>query len=97
MKEVSGEWKYSAEIWSEGNAPIELCWKKTDSRGKKVFLTVTRNIGLTTDHADSDLLDSVSEDLNLVKTELAEISKTLSYRTVTMINCDAFARIGKTK
>ena len=69
MKEIDSKWSSTAEIWSKGNAPIELCWKKNDSRGKKVFVTVKRNIGLSTDHADSDLLDSVNEDLKLVAKE----------------------------
>ena len=81
MKEISGEWSWNAEIWSKGNAPIDLCWKKLDGRGKKLFVSVNRNVGLSTDHADADLLDSITEDLKEVMTEISKVQQIVYKKT----------------
>ena len=41
-----------------------------DARGKKLFVSVNRNMGLSTDHADADLLDSIADDLKEVISEI---------------------------
>jgi len=36
---------------------------------------------MSTDHADSDLLDSVNEDLKLVAKEIEDLQRSVDYRT----------------
>ena len=40
-----------------------------------MFVSVNRNMGLSTDHADADLLDSINEDLKEVIVEIDKVAE----------------------
>ena len=46
--------------------PIDLCWKKTDRKSKKLDFSFKRNSAHSSEAADADTLDSLSEDLKLL-------------------------------
>ena len=45
---------------------IDLCWKKLDSKTKKLDFDVKRNMAHSEEKADADTLDSLSKDLELL-------------------------------
>ena len=69
----------SAEVRveSKGLQQIDLCWKKKDSKSKKLDFSVKRNIAHSQDAADVETLDSLSEDLKLLQDELEAISRNI--------------------
>ena len=71
--------KRSAEvrIESQGLEQIDLCWKKRDSKSKKLDFSVRRNIAHSQDAADVETLDSLGEDLKLLQDELEAISRNI--------------------
>ena len=62
------------ELNSGGNAPIKLCWRKTDNKSKKLDMSFKRNVAQSTDAAYMGDLDSLSDDLQLIQGEIDEIS-----------------------
>ena len=57
--------------------PIDLCWKKTDRKSKKLDFSFKRNSAHSSEAADASTLDSLSEDLKLLQGELEEISRNI--------------------
>ena len=57
--------------------PIDLCWKKTDRKSKKLDFSFKRNTAHSSEAADTDTLDSLNEDLKLLQNELEEISRNI--------------------
>merc|ERR1711990_32265 len=81
-------------IESKGMSPIELCWRNLDDKKKILDFHFTRNLASSTEKADVELLDGISDDLDLIKTEINKISKLLTKkmsRSQTVHSADAAA------
>ena len=68
-------------IESKSNAPIELCWRKLDSQSKKLDFHFTRNLVSSGEKADVEVLDSISDDLEIIQTEMKYIQNSLSRKS----------------
>ena len=58
-------------------ANLELCWQKTDKKSKKLDFAFKRNTALSDEAADVNTLDSLKDDLALLKDELEGISRNI--------------------
>eukprot|EP00356_Strombidium_inclinatum_P004836 CAMPEP_0170494650 /NCGR_PEP_ID=MMETSP0208-20121228/14761_1 /TAXON_ID=197538 /ORGANISM="Strombidium inclinatum, Strain S3" /LENGTH=109 /DNA_ID=CAMNT_0010770735 /DNA_START=73 /DNA_END=402 /DNA_ORIENTATION=+ len=56
--------EYRLEAMSKGN--IDVCWKKTDTKSKKLDFNVKRNMAHSEDLADLNTLVSLKDDLTLL-------------------------------
>lgn len=54
------------EVSSEKDSPIELCWRKSDRKTKKLDFHWTRNQKHSDESVDSQTLDSLKDDLVLL-------------------------------
>ena len=78
LQRFHGERSKSFEVESSHvSNPIDLCWKKTDRKSKKLDFSFKRNSAHSSEAADADTLDSLSEDLKLLQGELEEISRNI--------------------
>ena len=59
------------------NAMLQLCWQKTDKKSKKLDFAFKRNTALSDEAADLNTLDSLKDDLALLKDELEGISRNI--------------------
>ena len=67
----------SLPIKSASKEDIDLCWKKKDRKSKKLDFSFKRNLGHSKDQADTNTLDSLTEDLQLLQGELEDISRNI--------------------
>ena len=58
-------------------AMLQLCWQKTDKKSKKLDFVFKRNTALSDEAADLNTLDSLKDDLALLKDELEGISRNI--------------------
>ncbi len=64
-------------VESQGADQIDLCWKKSDRKSKKLDFSVRRNIAHSQDAADTQNLDSLSDDLKILMDELETVSRNI--------------------
>ena len=67
----------SITVISETNDDIQFCWKKTDRKTKKLDFSFTRTNKMAAEAADKNTLDSLSEDLKIIETEVETLSRNI--------------------
>ena len=56
---------------------MSFCFKKTDNKSKKLDLAVRGNMKHSDETADLETLDSLKEDLAIIKVELEDVSRNI--------------------
>ena len=64
-------------IDSVNSSPIDLCWRALDDKKKMLDFHFTKDKADADEKADVELLDGISDDLDLIKSEIDKISKML--------------------
>ena len=77
LKGLHGDRSSSFEVESKKKDNIDLCWKKNDRKSKKLDFSFKRNTVHSEEQADKATLDSLTEDLQLLQSELEEISRNI--------------------
>ena len=64
-------------VGSKSSKPVDLCWEKHNKKKIKLDFSVKRNMEHSTEAADADTLNSLTDDLKLVEEELEGISRNI--------------------
>ena len=81
IKSLENQRSSSFEVQSQAEGNINLCWLKTDKKSKKLDFSFKRSTPDNTEAADQETLDSITDDLKLLQTELEEISRNIMKQT----------------